>query len=162
MCNATLKVRDNTLETCDQLVIQVANLTNCTVAAFAVHSNTSYIMSGVSVGGQFFKYDCQEIDLRLTAKGLTEDDLRELGQALRAGKFRRLKKLNLVSSFCCFVQLCIFVCHRNDIKQGGNGITDKGALVLAEALKFDSGLQLLDLVRGNQSYEYSLNNKQAG
>jgi hypothetical protein len=36
-------------------------------------------MSGVTVGGHFFKYDCQEIDLRLTAKGLTEDDLKELG-----------------------------------------------------------------------------------
>ena len=56
-------------------------------------------MSGVTIGGQFFKYDCQEIDLRLTAKGLTEDDLKELGEGLRAGKFRRLKKLNLVSVF---------------------------------------------------------------
>jgi hypothetical protein len=32
------------------------------------------------------------------------------------------------------------------VEQGGNGITDKGALVLAEALKADCGLQLLDLV----------------
>jgi hypothetical protein len=55
-------------------------------------------MSGVTVGGNFFKYDCQEIDLRLTAKGLTEDDLKELGEAMRLGRFRRLKKLNLVSS----------------------------------------------------------------
>jgi hypothetical protein len=54
-------------------------------------------MSGVTVGGNFFKYDCQEIDLRLTAKGLTEDDLKELGEAMRLGRFRRLKKLNLVS-----------------------------------------------------------------
>ena len=57
-------------------------------------------MSGVTVGGHFFKYDCQEIDLRLTAKGLTEDDLKELGLGLKTGKFRRLKKLNLVSGFC--------------------------------------------------------------
>ncbi len=58
----------------------------------------SDVMSGVTVGGHFFKYDCQEIDLRLlTAKGLTEDDLKELGEALKAGKFHRLKKLNLVS-----------------------------------------------------------------
>jgi hypothetical protein len=33
-----------------------------------------------------------------------------------------------------------------DIKQGGNGITDKGAIVLAEALKADCVLQFLDLV----------------
>jgi hypothetical protein len=32
------------------------------------------------------------------------------------------------------------------MKQGGNGITDKGALVLAEALKSDCALQFLDLV----------------
>jgi len=50
-------------------------------------------MSGVTVGGNFFKYDCQEIDLRLTAKGLTEDDLKELGEAMRLGRFRQLKKL---------------------------------------------------------------------
>ena len=55
-------------------------------------------MSGVTVGGHFFKYDCQEIDLRLTAKGLTEEDLKELGEGLKAGRFRRLKKLNLVSN----------------------------------------------------------------
>jgi hypothetical protein len=34
----------------------------------------------------------------------------------------------------------------NGIKQGGNGITDKGAIVLAEALKADCVLQFLDLV----------------
>jgi hypothetical protein len=56
-------------------------------------------MSGVTIGGQYFKYDSQEIDLRLTAKGLTEDDLKELGEGLRTGKFRRLKKLHLVSIF---------------------------------------------------------------
>ncbi len=54
--------------------------------------------SGVAVGGHFFKYDCDEIDLRLTSKGLTEDDLRDLGDGLRAGKFYRLRKLNLVSA----------------------------------------------------------------
>ena len=64
-------------------------------------------MSGVTVGGHFFKYDCQEIDLRLTAKGLTEDDLKELGVGLKTGKFRRLKKLNLVSGWCA--SWCLFV-----------------------------------------------------
>ena len=32
------------------------------------------------------------------------------------------------------------------MRQGGNGITDKGALVLAEALQVNCGVQWLDLV----------------
>jgi len=101
------------------------------------------LTSGASVGGQFFKYDSEEIDLRLTAKGLTEDDLRELGEGLRAGRFHRLKRLNLVGvgilSLIIFLKM---ICAH----QGGNGITDKGALVLAEALQVNCGLQWLDLV----------------
>ena len=70
--------------------------------SYLLHQMAGRLTSGVAVGGQFFKYDCEEIDLRLTAKGLTEDDLRELGDGLRAGKFHRLRRLNLVG--VCFVR----------------------------------------------------------
>ena len=101
-------------------------------------------MAGVSVGGRFFAFDCEEIILRgEDREELSEEELLPLLHCFSRGEFTRVKKVNLVIPLHCTPHF-FFLTHAT---QNNNNVGDGGAKLIGEGLKVNSSLKELRLVR---------------
>jgi hypothetical protein len=64
-------------------------------------------MSGVSLGGVEFDVDCEEIAARFQ-NNVSDAEVVVLGEKMRAGEFKRLQILQIVS-VCCLLFDCLVV-----------------------------------------------------
>jgi hypothetical protein len=97
-------------------------------------------MTGVSVGGEFFAFDCEKINLH--NKNLGEAALLTLLESFSRGEFTSVKTLHLVIAALASMHLLDLT-----LIQGGNAVGDIGAKMIGEGLKVNSSLQWLLLVR---------------
>ena len=98
-------------------------------------------MAGVSVGGLFFAFDCEEIHLKSAKR--SEQELLPLLECFSRGEFTRVKTLKLVMPLHCTPHFFILT-HAT---QNNNNVGDGGAKLIGEGLKVNSSLQELYLVR---------------
>jgi hypothetical protein len=106
-------------------------------------------MPGIRVGGQFFKCNCEAINLN--ERSLTDDDLWDLLDAIRLGKFTQLTRMHLDNNRITdrgALLIAKSLHHNSSLKWlylGSNHITDIAVHAMADALHVNSSLQWLDL-----------------
>ncbi len=79
-------------------------------AAVAPHMTNAFKrtkMAGVSVGGRFFAFDCEEINL--SGANLSEEELLPLLECFGRGQFTRVKTLKLVTPLYCTPHFDLFI-----------------------------------------------------
>jgi hypothetical protein len=106
-------------------------------------------MAQVKLGIWKFDVDCECIDVRDDV--VTDAECVALAARMKSGEMRRLKELILVSLFSVvFVVFVEFLPSRpliRIISQHGNGIGADGARAIADAMRTNSSVQYLSLVR---------------
>jgi hypothetical protein len=108
-------------------------------------------MTGVSVGWQFFAFDCKGIDL--SDKQLGEAALLLLLESFSRGEFTHVKILKLVIA----VLANWYLLNVTRVIQEGNAIGDIGAKLIGKGLKVNSSLVMLQLVIAALASLYLLN-----
>jgi hypothetical protein len=105
-------------------------------------------MAKVKLGSKEFDVDCEEINASNCR--VTDADCVALAARMKSGEMRRLKKLELVRLFSVFFSFVEFPPSPpliRIISQSYSEIGDDGARAIADAMRTNSSVQSLDLVR---------------
>ena len=105
-------------------------------------------MAKVKLGSMKFDVDSEEIDA--SGCGVTAADCVALAALMKSGEMRRLKKLDLVRLFSVFFSFVEFPPSPpliRIISQSNNKIGGDGARAIADAMRTNSSVRELNLVR---------------
>jgi hypothetical protein len=107
-----------------------------------------HILEGVFVRDVFFKFDSDEIFLNLVKNNvLTDNDVKDLLEALIQGKFTRVKKIEMWNlEVSCFWTCWFLVPLEGDAFCQVDGLSSVTGERLAQALKTNSTVRELYLV----------------